>query len=139
MAPGVTTRLYRTRVRYTPLLVPPSRVIRHPRRPARFLAISTAVILSAAISCSTILTKSRAPILPGLRRATSGIGHPFTGVRCEWMYLGAAGMAFPPFIPVVLVDLPLSTAADVVVLPVDLVVNSREPWSMDHDCGINLH
>src|SRR2546426_9899528 len=110
MAPCVTTRLSRTRGRYTPLLVPPSRVIRHPRRPARFLAISTAVILSAAISCSTILTKSRAPILPGLRRATSGIGHPFTGVRCEWMYLGAAGGGLPSLISLVLGELSLSSA-----------------------------
>jgi len=55
------------------------------------------------------------------------------------MYLGAAGMSFPPFIAVVLLDLPLSTAADVIVLPVDLVADGREPWSMDHDCGINLH
>ena len=91
-------------------------------------------------SCSTMLTKSGAEV--GVKVRRNGIGHPFTGVRCEWMYLAAAGMTFPPAITVVLLDVPMSAVADVIVLPVDLVVDSfrsEDPWSIDRDCGINLH
>src|SRR5262249_60981280 len=106
-----------------------------------FRRLISLVVVVLATSCSTIGTKVGARVgkfdLP-----RSGVGHPFTGVRCEWMYLAAAGMAFPPALAVVLVDVPLSAVADVIVLPVDVAVaslSSRQPWSIDSDCGINLH
>ena len=105
-----------------------------------FLDSIMAVVFLLATSCSTILTKSQAPV--GIDVPRSGVGHAFTGVRCDWMYLGAVGMGFPPALPVVLVDVPLSAAADVIMLPVDVAVGSfgsEKPWSIDRDCGVNLH
>jgi hypothetical protein len=95
------------------------------------------IALLVSTSCSTMLTKFAEP--PLLPRAPKGLGHAFTGFRCEWVYLATAAMTVPPAMVLVLFDAPLSAVADVVVLPLDLAVNSKEPWSIEEGCGVSLH
>src|SRR5881628_2863908 len=86
------------------------------RSPAKCLAV--ALILIFASSCSTLITKTNAPLWPGRRYTASGLGHAFTGLRCEPMYFVGCVLYTPalPLIPLVVADIPLSAIADALIL-----------------------
>ncbi len=74
--------------------------------------------------CGTIMTKEK----------HDAYGHPFSGVQADVSVLTCSLLKAPPFFllyPVYLVDLPLSFAADIVLLPVDLSVTPNGPLDLD--------
>jgi|SRR5438034_8194103 len=111
------------------------------REPSHAFRVAAALTLVFSSSCSTFITKTNAPMWPGRRHAASGLGHPFTGIRCEPLYFVGFAMYPPtlPVVPFVVVDTPLSAIADILLLPADIAVGAQKGWEPDRDCGINLH
>lgn len=66
-------------------------------------------------------------------------GEPYVGTVCNFKFLGMAAM-IPPLwftaVPLLIVDLPLSLAADTLVLPADLTAERPEEA---YSCRIWLH
>lgn len=63
---------------------------------------------------------------------SNGMGHPFAGTRAYADGIGCALVRFPYFLPFFVVDFPLSLAADILLLPADLVVEPKGPLNFGH-------
>jgi uncharacterized protein YceK len=82
--------------------------------------MAASLILSA---CATISSKTD--------KYHSNVGHPYSGTQCEINIIDLYSSLFPPLLPFLIIDLPLSLVADTLILPVDLAKFK----SMNAECG----
>jgi uncharacterized protein YceK len=104
----------------------------------RRLAALCALAVMVATGCATIVSKGARNETSGAARGT-GLGHPYTGVRCDASWVGgmSRGGAGIPLGLAGLVDMPFSLFEDTVFLPIDLIMKSDQPWSADRACGVD--
>lgn len=97
-------------------------------RLTRFLLIAM-LIAFGGLGCSTIGTKTnRYAEIHGFGYS-SAWGYPYSGTRCNLVYLNLGTMLYaPPLIVIVPVDLVFSLIADTLVLPIDLLSTPSGPW-----------
>jgi uncharacterized protein YceK len=108
-------------------------------RTYRRLAAVCALAVVVATGCATIVSKGARNQTSGAARGTTGVGHLYTGVRCDASWVGgmSRGGAGIPLGVAGLVDMPFSLYEDTVFLPIDLVLKSDQPWQADRACGVD--
>lgn len=108
------------------------------RRTSPPLAGLCALLVILATGCGTIMSKGARNQTPGAAPGSSGVGHPYTGARCDAAYMRAVarGGWNIPLGLLAAVDLPISAVEDTLFLPVDLALSSDQPWNADDACGL---
>lgn len=109
------------------------------RRTLRRLAALGTLVVALSSGCATIVSKGARNETSGAAHGSTGLGHPYTGVRCDAAYVGGmsrAGWGIPLGLAG-LVDMPFSLFEDTVFLPLDLIMSSDQPWSADRGCGMD--
>jgi uncharacterized protein YceK len=109
------------------------------RETRRRLAVLCTLVAMLTSGCATIVSKGTRNRTSGAARGTTGLGHPYTGVRCDAVYVRGfprAGWSIPLGIAGV-VDMPFSLLEDTFFLPVDLVMSNDQPWTPDDGCGVD--
>jgi uncharacterized protein YceK len=87
--------------------------------------------------CGTIVSKGAKNETSGAARGSSGIGHAYTGIRCDAAWTRAIGKVWmAPLAIAAIADIPFSLVQDTMMLPVDLAMSSDQPWNADDACGL---